>query len=252
MNLNSKEPKIYFLSDVHLGVPSAEHSLQREKKLVHFLDSIKAEATDIMILGDLFDMWFDYKRVVPRGFYRILAKLSELADLGIQIHFFKGNHDMWVFNHLKNEIPFTLYSKPEIFEIGSHKLMVGHGDGLGQGDNAYKLIKRIFEGPFNQWLFARLHPNFGIGLAMKLSARSRISNGNFEEKMGNPEEEILVRFCRSTLENQAIDYFVFGHRHIAITYPLNATSTYINLGEWVKKPHYALYEKGMLNLVEIS
>jgi len=240
--------KIYFVSDVHLGVPDYNSSLQRERKLISWLSSIQSDATDLFILGDLFDMWFDYKRVVPRGFTRLFGKLAELSDGGIRIHYFIGNHDMWVFDYFEKELGFTIYRKPQSFEFDGKKFFIGHGDGIGPRDYSYKFIKRIFAGKLNQWLFARLHPNFGLGLANLLSKKSRVANGEFEEVSNDTENEILVKFCKSKLKEEYFDYFVFGHRHIAMDYDLGNNSKYINLGEWVVKPHFGYFDGELLTL----
>lgn len=239
---------IYFISDIHLGAPDYDSSLIREKKLVLFLDSIKANATDLFILGDLFDMWFDYKRVIPRGFVRLLGKLAELSDKGIRIHYFIGNHDMWVFDYFEKELGMIIYRKPQVFDFNGKKFLLGHGDGLGPGDFSYKFIKRIFSGKLNQWLFARLHPNFGLGLANFFSKKSRIANGDFEEVPDEVENEYLIKYCKSRLEEEYFDFFVFGHRHIAIDISLKDNSRYINLGEWVKSPHYAHFDGNEIRL----
>jgi len=247
--LKTEQPhKIYFVSDVHLGVPDYTSSLQREKKLISWLSSIQSDATDLFILGDLFDMWFDYKRVVPRGFTRLFGKLAELSDSGIRIHYFIGNHDMWVFDYFEKELGFIIYRNPQSFEFDGKKFFIGHGDGIGPRDYSYKFIKRIFAGKLNQWLFARLHPNFGLGLANLLSKSSRVANGNFEEASDNVENEILVQFCKSKLKEEFFDYFIFGHRHIAMDYNLDENSKYINLGEWVVKPHFGYFNGELLVL----
>ena len=252
MNTEKKTYQIYFISDVHLGAPDADSSLEREKKLVFFLDSIKDKATDLFLLGDIFDMWFDYKRVAPRGFVRLLGKLAELSDNGVQLHYFIGNHDMWVFDYFEKEIGAKIYREPVAFEFNGKKFLLGHGDGLGPGDFSYKFIKRIFAGKLNQWLFARLHPNFGLGLANLLSKKSRIANGNFEEAADETENEYLVKYCRNRLENEYFDYFIFGHRHIAMDIVLNDKSRYINLGEWVKNPHIGYFDGTEFTLSSIQ
>ncbi len=247
----NKKQRIYFFSDVHLGAPDYNSSLAREKKLVSFLCNIEGDATELFILGDLFDMWFDYKRVVPKGYVRILGQLAKMADSGIKIHYFIGNHDMWAFDYFEKEIGLTLYREPRAFIYNNKKILIGHGDGLGPGDHTYKLIKRIFAGKINQWMFARLHPNFALGLANKLSSKSRIANGNFEETMEDIEAESLLKYCREKLKHEHIDYFIFGHRHIAIDFDLGNNSKYINLGEWVKKPHYGLFDGQNLSLLKV-
>jgi UDP-2,3-diacylglucosamine hydrolase len=244
--------KAYFISDVHLGAPSKEQSLLREKKLVSWLDSIDGQATHLFILGDLFDMWFDYTHVVPRGYTRLLGKLAQMSDNGLQIHFFTGNHDMWVFDYFNEEFGAIIHREPQFFEFDNLKVMMGHGDGLGAGDYSYKFIKKIFSSPINQWLFARLHPNFGLGIANYFSRRSRIANGNFEEYSEGIEKEFLVNYCREMLDKKDINLFVFGHRHIALDYVLSEQSRYINLGEWVMKPHIGLLENGDFKLLPCS
>ncbi len=243
---------LYFISDVHLGVPTYEDSLAREKRLVGFLQSIEDKASDLFILGDLFDMWFEYKQVVPRGYIRLLGQLARMSDAGIKLHYFIGNHDMWIFDYFEKEIGAIIYRHPQSFLFNNKRFYLGHGDGLGPGDKSYKFIKRIFAGKLNQWMFARLHPNFALGLANKLSSRSRAANGNFEEESADIEAEFLVRYCKELLTKEHYDYFIFGHRHIAIDYNLGDKSRYINLGEWVKNPHYAYFDGETLKLIKYT
>ena len=197
-------------------------------------------------------MWFDYKKVVPRGYVRLLGKLAELTDCGVRVHYFIGNHDMWVFDYFQKELGFIIYREPQSFDFNGKKFLLGHGDGLGPGDYSYKFIKRIFASPINQWLFARLHPNFGLGLASLLSKRSRIANGNFEEVSDDSESENLVRYCRKVLESDHYDFFIFGHRHVVIDIKLGNDSRYINLGEWVKNPHIASFDGNKMKLEAIN
>lgn len=243
--------RIYFFSDVHLGAPDYQSSMAREKRLTSFLQEIEQDATELFILGDLFDMWFDYKKVVPRGYVRILGQLAKMADSGIQIHYFTGNHDMWAFDYFEQEIGLKLYQEPKTFTFNDKKFLLGHGDGLGPGDLGYKFIKRVFAGKLNQWLFARLHPNFALGLASVLSSRSRIANGNFEETMEDLESEDLYKYCKQRMEKEHFDFFIFGHRHIAIDFDLGTRARYINLGEWVKTPHYCLFDGENLFLKKV-
>ena len=250
MNTTNKH-RIYFFSDVHLGAPDYESSLAREKRLVSFLQGIEQDATELFILGDLFDLWFDYKRTVPRGYVRILGQLAKMSDSGIIIHYFTGNHDMWAFDYFEKEIGVKLYREPKSFTFNNKKFLLGHGDGLGPGDIGYKFIKRVFAGKLNQWLFARLHPNFALGLASVLSGRSRVANGNFEETMEDFESEDLYKYCKQQLAKEHFDFFIFGHRHVAIDYDLGNNSRYINLGEWVKNPHYGFFDGENLFLKKV-
>lgn len=233
--------KIYFISDFHLGVPDYASSLIREKAIVQWLDFVKRDATDIYILGDIFDFWFEYKHVVPKGFVRLLGKLAEISDAGINVHYFTGNHDMWVFDYLPNEIGCTVYRKPIQKEISGKQFYIGHGDGLGPGDHGYKFIKRIFSSKLSQWLFARLHPNLGIAVANFWSRKSRISTGNGNEVYLGDDKEFLVVYCKELLQKQKIDYFIFGHRHLPLDKQIGE-SRYINLGEWINYRYYAEFD----------
>jgi len=240
--------KIFFSSDFHLGVPNDEESLKREKKIVRWLDSIAHEAHEIYLLGDVFDFWFEYKQAIPKGFVRLQGKIAQLTDSGIKIHWFYGNHDMWIFDYIPKELGVELH-KSEITKVYNGKsFFIGHGDGLGPGDKGYKLIKRIFRSKFCQWCFARLHPNFGIGLANYFSRKSRISTGTADDTFYGKEKEMLIQFCYSQLETQHFDYFVFGHRHLPIDFELNDTSKYLNTGDWVKYFSYAEFNGEDLEL----
>ncbi|MBP6656822.1 MAG: UDP-2,3-diacylglucosamine diphosphatase, partial [Bacteroidia bacterium] len=191
--------KIYFASDFHLGVPTYENSLEREHKIVKWLDSIKADAEELYLLGDVFDFWFEYRTVVPRGYVRLLGKLAELSDSGIKIHYFTGNHDMWTFDYLEKELNVIIYRAPIEISYNGKAFYIGHGDGLGPGDHGYKFIKKVFASKVCQWLFARLHPNFGIGIANYFSKKSRIATGTTDEKFLGEEKEWLVIYSKEIL-----------------------------------------------------
>lgn len=240
--------KIYFLSDFHLGAPDYESSLIREKKIVHFLDEIKKDAAVIFILGDLFDFWYEYKKVVPKGFVRILGKLAELTDSGIIIHFFVGNHDMWMSGYFEKELNIDVYHDPHEFEFNGKKFLIGHGDGLGPGDHKYKFIKKIFRNKFSQWLFGKLHPGAGIGLANYFSRKSRAATGKEDEQFLGEEKEWLIVYSREILKKKYFDFFIFGHRHLPLDFKLDEKSVYINLGDWIKYFSYAVFENEMMTL----
>lgn len=244
----STAKKIFFLSDFHLGAPNAEKSLLREKKIIRFLDRIKPEAHTIFILGDLFDFWFEYKKVVPKGFTRILGKLAELTDSGIYIHFFVGNHDMWMKDYFQQELNIPVYFEPTRFEFEGKKFLIGHGDGLGPGDHGYKFMKKIFRNPFCQWGFGILPPYIGMGLADYFSRKSRAQTGATDEIFLGENKEWLVIYCKEILQKEQYDFFVFGHRHLPVDLALPNNSRYINLGDWIKYFSYAVFDGNTVTL----
>jgi UDP-2,3-diacylglucosamine hydrolase len=239
--------KIYFASDFHLGAPTHQKSLEREKRIVRWLDEVKQDAAEIYLMGDMFDFWFEYKHVVPKGFSRLLGKIAEITDSGIPITFFTGNHDMWMFDYFPKELGVTLYREPIVREYNGKKFFLGHGDGLGPGDKGYKFIKKVFANPICQWLFARLHPNFAMGMAQYWSKKSRMANGISDEKFTGEENEWLIVYVKELLKKEHYDYFIFGHRHLPLDVKLG-NSRYINLGEWIKYNTYAVFDGTNLEL----
>ncbi len=237
---------IYFASDFHLGIPDYESSLEREKQIVSWLEQIQNDASEIYFLGDIFDFWFEYKSVVPKGFIRLLGKIAEITDAGISVHFFTGNHDMWMFDYLQKELNITIYKEPIIKEYNGKRFFIGHGDGLGPGDKGYKLIKWVFANPICQWLFARLHPNFGIGLAHYWSGKSRVATENL--KFLGEDKEFQIIYAKERLLKEHFDYFIFGHRHIPLDIKLNENSRFINLGDWIINNSYAVFDGNELEL----
>lgn len=251
MNLQPGQ-KIYFASDQHLGVPDHAASLEREKKFIRWLEIVRQDAAEIYIVGDLFDFWFEYKTAVPRGFVRVLGKIAEITDSGIPVKFFTGNHDMWAFDYLTEECGVEIFRKPITREYNQKKFMIGHGDGLGPGDYGYKFIKKVFANPICQWLFARLHPNFGIGIANYFSRRSRLANGDIDKKYLGDDNEWLAIYSREVLEKEYYDYFVFGHRHLPIDIKVGENSRYINLGDWVVDFTYGVFDGKDFSLLEFE
>ena len=234
--------KIYFISDFHLGVPNDTDSRKREDKIVAWLNSIKHDAQILYLMGDVFDYWFEYKEVVPRGYVRLLGKLAELSDAGVEMHYFTGNHDMWVFDYLPKEIGLQVHRAPIQKEYNGKKFFLGHGDGLGPGDFGYKFIKKVFANKLSQWLFARVHPNTGIGLMKFFSRKSRIATGTSDDVYLGDDKEWLMIFSREVLQKEHYDYFIFGHRHLPLDKQLNDQSRYINLGEWINHFTYAVFD----------
>lgn len=241
--LNAVLPKkIFFLSDFHLGAPTYQKSLEREKLIVRFLESIQPGASEIFLVGDLFDFWFEYKYVVPKGYVRLLGKFAELSDAGIRLHFFIGNHDMWVKDYFQKELGMKIYFEPASFQWNDKKFLVGHGDGLGPGDEGYKRLKKVFRNPLAQWLFGILPPQMGMGIANFMSRRSRAKTGSSEEVFLGADHEWLVQYCKEKLKEQNIDFFIMGHRHLPIDFRLNDKSRYINLGDWLNYYTYAVFD----------
>ena len=234
--------KTYFASDFHLGAPARLSSEERERQLVGWMDQIRGDAEALYLVGDLFDFWFEYRTVVPKGFLRFQAKLTEWRSAGIPIYFFTGNHDMWMFRYFEEELGIPVYREPIVREIGGKTFYIGHGDGLGPGDKAYKLLKRVFANPVAQWLFRWLHPDIGMWVANSWSRRSRESPRDTRSFFG-PEKEWLIAYSNAKLDTQPADFYIFGHRHLPIDYTLkNGTSRYINLGDWTHFNSYAAYD----------
>lgn len=246
--MSNARKNIYFASDFHLGSPDHNRSLEREKRIVAWLDKVSLDASEIFLVGDIFDFWFEYKRAVPRGFTRLLGKISELTDRGIPVHVFTGNHDMWIFDYLPLECGVTLHRNPVVRFWNGRKFMIGHGDGLGPGDYGYKFIKRIFASKVCQWLFARLHPNFGIWLARSLSGYSRSTTGHKDQVYRGEKNEWLISYCHEQLNREHYDYFVFGHRHLPIDHALSEGSRYINLGEWMSGESWGVWDGNVFTL----
>lgn len=238
--------KIYFLSDFHLGIPNNKASLEREKKLVQWLDSIKYTAQEIFLMGDIFDFWFEYKTAVPKGFIRFLGKITELADMGIQMHIFRGNHDIWAFNYFAEECNIQLHRKPTIRIFNGKHFLLAHGDGLGPGDKSYKILKWIFECKFNQWLFKWIHPDIGLRIGLYFSHRSRLANIAKENKLDGelPLNEIPVYHysVEHLAKNPDINYYIFGHYHMIKQEKISASSEFILLGDWIGYFSFAVFD----------
>lgn len=238
--------KIYFASDFHLGMPGAAESLKREKKIVKWLTSIENDAKAVFLLGDIFDFWFEYKRVIPKGFIRIQGKLAELADKGIAVTFFTGNHDLWMFDYFTKELNIQVFREVQTFVISGKKFLIGHGDGLGSYDKLYKFFKKIFENKLLQWLFAMIHPNVGIAFAHYCSKRSRLFKNKKEQFFH--EDEWLFNYCKQIERATHHDYYIFGHRHLPLDMNVSKNSRYINLGEWIHHCAYAVFDGEKLEL----
>ena len=242
--------KVYFLSDFHLGAPNEMASREREDRLVRFLNRAKEDAAAIFIVGDIFDFWFEYKTVVPKGFVRILGCLAQISDAGIALHIFTGNHDLWMNDYLSKELNANLYFEPTIFTMGNQQFFIGHGDGLGPGDHGYKFLKKIFTNPVCQFLFRWLHPDAGIRLANYFSGKSRAKTGSADEVFLGEDKEWLIVYAKEKAKEIKVDYFIFGHRHYAIDLPISGGARYINLGDWLRLNTYAVYDGQQMQLLE--
>jgi UDP-2,3-diacylglucosamine hydrolase len=240
--------KTYFASDFHLGTNGATTSAERERLIVKWLDESAVDMKALYLVGDVWDYWFEYGQVIPKGYSRLLGCLAKLRDDGVPIYYFTGNHDMWMFRYLTEELDIPILRKPVIHEIDGKKFFIGHGDGLGPGDHGYKFIKKVFANPVSQWLFARIHPNTGLRIMKYWSGQSR-DYTRMEEKFLGPEKEWLVQYAHDVLKKVDIDYFIFGHRHLPIDYHLGVKNArYINLGDWLVYNSYAVFDGDKLEL----
>jgi len=243
--------KIYFASDFHLGLPTGAPPLEREKKVVTWLNSVASDAKEIYLLGDIFDFWWEYKLVVPRGFTRFLGTIAAITDSGIPIHFFTGNHDMWVGDYLSTECGVTIHTIPCTTILNGKKFHLAHGEGLGTEDKGYEILLAIFRNNFLRAMYSALHPRIGIGIGQKWSLNSRLGKGISKKFLGE-EKEDLIRYSKSVLTNDKIDYFIFGHRHLAMTYKLKEDAEIIFLGDWIKNGSYAVWDGNALIFKTLS
>ncbi len=240
--------KVYFASDNHLGAPTPEKSRVRERQFVAWLDTIKKDAAAVYLMGDLFDVWIEYNRVVPKGFVRVLGKLAALTDSGIPVYFFAGNHDMWMSGYFEEELGIPVSFAPQELILNNKKFLIGHGDGLGPGDRGYKRLKKVFSNRLMQFLFRWIHPDLGLRLAQYLSLRNRLISGDEDKKYQGPKQEWLVQYCEKKLETATFDFFVFGHRHLPLDIELSKNARYINLGDWIEYNTYAVFDGDTLTL----
>ena len=247
MTLSSSK-KIYFASDQHLGAPTPEASFPREQKFVAWLDEVKQDAEAIFLLGDLFDFWFEYKTVVPRGFVRVLGKLAEIRDSGIPIYFFVGNHDLWMGDYFEKELNIPVYHTTKEFTFNDKTFLIGHGDGLGPGDKGYKRMKKVFVHPFSKWLYRWLHPDIGMRLAQHLSVKNKLISGVEDVTFLGEDNEWLIQYAKYKLQTKHYDFFVFGHRHLPMEIQVGENSKYINLGDRIGYFTYGVFDGNTFEL----
>ena len=235
---------IYFISDAHLGSLATEHRRTQERRLVRFLDDIKKDAEAVFMLGDMFDFWYEYKRVVPKGFTRFLGKISELTDMGIEVHYFTGNHDIWAYSYLEEECGVILHRKPTALELHGKTFYLAHGDGLGDPDCKFKFLRALFHNALCQRLFAAVHPRWGMafGLAWARHSRLKREDGKEPPYQGENKEELVV-FAKQYLQTHPdINFFVFGHRHIELDLMLSRSARVLILGDWISAFSYAVFD----------
>ena len=234
--------KLFFASDFHLGAPSHQESKIREKRIIRWLDQISEEAAAVFLVGDVFDFWFEYGEVIPKGFIPFISKISQLRDQGTPVLFFTGNHDLWMRDYFTAELGIPVYTHPIEITVEGKKILVGHGDGLGPGDQTYKFLKKVFTNPIAQWLFRWLHPDLGIRLAKAWSGHSRITNISKDENHFLGDDEWLWQYCKELEKKVHYDYYIFGHRHLPLHLEVGKNATYINLGEWVSQNTYLEFD----------
>jgi len=236
------DKKIYFASDQHFGAPTPKESKIREEKFIRWLDSIKADAQILFLMGDLFDFWHEWKHVIPKGFVRVLGKIAELKDSGIDVYFFVGNHDLWMRNYFEEEFGIPVYFEKKYYEIGGKKFLLAHGDGLGPGDKGYKRMKKLFTNPLAQWAFRWLHPDIAMKVALYLSQKNKMISGEEDKEFLGEDKEFLILYSKEKLKTENIDYFIFGHRHLPMILDLEGKAEYVNLGDWISYFTYGVFD----------
>lgn len=235
--------KIYFASDQHFGAPTPKESKVREAKFIRWLDEIKKDAQVLFLMGDLFDFWHEWQHVIPKGYVRLLGKLAELKDSGIELYFFVGNHDLWMKSYFEDELEVPVYFTKKYYEISGKNFLLAHGDGLGPGDKGYKRMKKLFTNPVAQWFFKWLHPDIAMRVALYLSQKNKMISGEEDKEFLGEDKEFLIIYAKEKLKTEKIDYFIFGHRHLPMVLNLNAgQSKYINLGDWIGYFTYGVFD----------
>lgn len=247
----SRKGKIYFISDVHLGAPALRNNRERELLFARWLDEIKYDVDELYLMGDIFDFWYEYKKVVPRGFTRIMGRIADLTDRGIPVHFFTGNHDLWVYDYLPAELGVILHRNEIIKEIGGRKFFLAHGDGLDASDSGYKFLKRIFTNRALQWMFSRIHPNGAMAFGHRWSKSSSKAKLKHEDSF-SVKNDGMYKYAKGVLENESIDFFIFGHRHLMVDVQMKEKARFILLGDWVKNFSYGVFDGETFELKKYS
>lgn len=238
----------YFASDFHLGLKAGTDPLERERLVVRWLSTVEKDAEAIYLVGDIFDFWWEYRRVVPKGFTRFLGKISEMTDSGIKVHFFTGNHDMWVGNYLNEECGMTIHTGEQLIEMDGKKFYIAHGEGLGTDDRGYRILLWIFRNRLLRRLYSSLHPGIGMGIGHRWSSHSRLAK-SYSEKFAGAENEALFKHAHKILEKESIDFFIFGHRHIAVDEKIGENSRILIMGNWFSAPVYVDWDGTDLRMI---
>ncbi len=234
---------LHFASDLHLGAPDASASRERERAFLGWLDAVGSQGEGLHLVGDLIDFWFEWRHVVPKGSVRLLGRIADLVDGGLEVHWHLGNHDMWTRGYLADELGVHVHADPVDVTVAGQRYLVGHGDGLGPGDRRYKVLKKLFRNPMARWAFARLHPNAAFALGSRLSRNSRASGAEAAAQYDGPDGEWLHHHCRQVLDQEAFDGFIFGHRHLPLDLEVTShdgtrKARYLNTGDWL---HHRTY-----------
>ena len=236
--------KVFFLSDAHLGSLAIEHGRTQERRLVNFLDKIKHQAAAIYLMGDMFDFWYEFKTVVPKGYTRFLGKLSELTDMGVEVHFFTGNHDIWCNDYLPKECGVILHKEPLTTEIYGKEFYLAHGDGLGDQAVTFKLLRAMFHSRILQKLFSMIHPRWSVAFGLQWAKHSRMKrkDGKEPDYMGEDKEHLVLWTKEYLKSHPGINYFIYGHRHIELDLSLNDNTRMLILGDWINSFSYAVFD----------
>lgn len=254
MSINIQLPadkKVYFASDQHFGAPTPQASKEREERFIKWLDHIKQDAHTLFLMGDLFDFWHEWRYVVPKGFVRVLGKIAELKDSGIEIYFFVGNHDLWMKDYFETELHIPVFFEKQYAQINDKKFLLAHGDGLGPGDKGYKIMKKLFTNSLAQWAFRWIHPDIAMKIALYLSQKNKIISGEEDKEFLGEDKEFLILYSKQKLKTESINYFVYGHRHLPMVLPLDKNAYYINLGDWISYFTYGVFSNNKFSLEKI-
>ncbi|MBQ0057361.1 MAG: UDP-2,3-diacylglucosamine diphosphatase [Bacteroidales bacterium] len=247
--------KVYFISDLHLGAITFDNPLDYERRVCRFLDSIKNDCSELYLLGDIIDYWFEYKRVVPKGFTRFLGKLGEFTDAGIKVHWFTGNHDIWIFGYIQEETGAEVHTEGGMFDIQGRACYLAHGDGIGHDSPAYKFMTGFFHSRVCQRLFSLIHPDWATSLALRWSRHSRLAGRDMPDFLGEDKEHLVIfakQYLKDHKDEEAPDFFIFGHRHIMLDMMLSRKSRIMILGDWITHFSYAVMDEGNLSLEQFE